>query len=298
MKLPFLTLLLCLFSSESMAQLLNGGFENLNSNGTAQFWTAKTYSFNVQIDSNGQTISDSVVFDKTNYAITNTPFTGNFALELRNGFNFTTNKALPGIAFSSSDSNNYGGFGSRMIEVNSTPDYLSFYGNFKSVGNDTAYALIKVFNSSLDEIGSGMLLITSTSNNFAQFNVPVNYLSTDDAAFVSIEFGTAQPEASAHLGSVFKIDDVQLTYSTEMDMVGSGELITFFSNPASSSFRVNTKKVPMGKGLILVDMSGKAVHIFADTEGVYLVDNFREGIYVVIVPGLSTNFRYKLVVRR
>lgn len=297
MKLPLLTALLCLFSSESVAQLLNGGFENLDNKGVPKYWTMKSYSHFVLMDSNGFNLYDSVVFDKTNYT-SNNAFSGFNALELRNAYNFTKQIGMPGVAFASPDSSRIKGVGNQMIAIADQPLSLTFYGAFNQVGGDVAYARIKVYDSDLKEIGDGECLLDISFETYTLFDVPVNYTSSAQAAFVSIEFGTAKDGAGAHLGSVLRIDEVNLSYATSMDTPESGDLITFFPNPASTSFAVNTKKVPMGKGLVLVDMTGKAIHIFASSEGVYLVDNLREGVYVVIVPGTNSNFKYKLVVKR
>ena len=78
-------LIISLFYQALKAQIVNGDFEATGSKIGTRFWAGKTYSFQVILDSSGKSITDSVVFDKTNYAITNTKVhSGNWALELRN----------------------------------------------------------------------------------------------------------------------------------------------------------------------------------------------------------------------
>lgn len=297
-QLLILPLCLFLFMYSSNAQIQNGGFEELNVNGNARFWTAKTYSFNVSIDQNGHSHADSVVFDKTNYAISSSAYTGNKALELRNGFNFTTGKALPGIAFASSDTNNYSGFASRMIEVSASPDQISLYYDFKQVGGDTAYVSVFILDENRLEIGKAEALIVSSSNGYKQLSIPVDYQIQGNAAFATIEIGTAKEGSNAHLGTVLLVDDIQMSFNTAIDDVHSNDLVMFYPNPASDNFKMKASKNVKNSELKLVDMRGMIVTIRPDAEGVYFIGNVSEGIYVVLVPGAGSNYKYKLVVRR
>lgn len=296
--LSILSLFLLSFVFPSNAQIQNGGFEDLNVNGNARFWTAKTYNMNVYIDQDGHSHSDSVVFDKTNYSISGSAFSGTKALELRNGFNFTTGKALPGIVFASSDTNNYSGFASRFIELSSNPDDISLYYNFTQVGGDTAYVSVSILDENMIEIGHAEALIVTSSNGYKALQIPIVYQVQGNAAYASIEIGTAKPDANAHLGTVLLVDDVKMAFNTAIDNVHSNDLVTFCPNPAVDNFRMKTSKAVKTSELKLIDMKGQVITISPDADGVYDVGNVSEGINVVLVSGAASNYKYKLVVRR
>ncbi|MBK6988970.1 MAG: hypothetical protein IPH33_12505 [Bacteroidetes bacterium] len=75
---------------ETKAQIPNGDFEALLYDGTLSNWGNITL-FAVIIDSAGNTIQDSLIFDGPFCGVTTDAHSGNYALEMRNMFNLQTN---------------------------------------------------------------------------------------------------------------------------------------------------------------------------------------------------------------
>ncbi|MBK7431217.1 MAG: hypothetical protein IPI62_09885 [Bacteroidetes bacterium] len=103
-KLIFLIILsMFLKNVETKAQIPNGDFEALLYDGTLSNWGNITL-FAVIIDSAGNTIQDSLIFDGPFCGVTTDAHSGNYALEMRNMFNYTTNETINGWASVDEDS--------------------------------------------------------------------------------------------------------------------------------------------------------------------------------------------------
>lgn len=299
MNLKITYLILFFISFELKAQVLNGNFESINAEGQAKFWNVKQYTFDFYLDTNGISHSDSVVYDKANVSFnTMRPFSGMVAMELRNGYNFTKNEGLPAVVFASSDSADISGRGNGLIELSSNPDALKFNYSFIPVGNDVAYASIKVYDAFMNEIGFGEVRIESASLNYTEMVIPVDYHTIANAAFAEIKLSTAAEGSTVNLGTVLLIDDVSTVFQTSMEMGPKYNPLDVYPNPAKDNFRVRAKKDFKPSEVVVVDMSGKLTKLVPTTEGVYNVSNFTEGIYIVIISGGGTFSKMKLVVRR
>ena len=295
----FLLFIISLFYQALHAQILNGGFEITQSNSRAAFWAGKTYSFQVVLDSSGHTKSDSVVFDKTNYAISRTKVhSGEWSLELRNGYNFTKSQSLPGQAFASVDTSGYVDFQNTMVPVSSTPDAMRFYCSFLPKNSDTGLAVIKVYDALMNEIGSGIYRIETAILDWEQITVPIEYGSTAEAAYVQLSFTSSTGGERVTLGTVMFVDDVELVNFTSMDVDYSLNPINVFPNPSTGNIKLAVQKNVKVSEVFLVNMAGQVITVQSSSEGVYWSNNLDDGIYIVVAKGNNLFYRYKLVVRR
>lgn len=295
----FLLFIISLFYQALQAQILNGGFEITQSNSRAAFWAGKTYSFQVVLDSSGHTKSDSVVFDKTNYAISRTKVhSGEWSLELRNGYNFTKSQSLPGQAFASVDTSGYVDFQNTMVPVSSTPDAMRFYCSFLPINSDTGLAVIKVYDALMNEIGSGIYRIETAILDWEQITVPIEYGSTAEAAYVQLSFASSTGGERVTLGTVMFVDDVELVNFTSMDVDYSLNPINVFPNPSTGNIKLAVQKNVKVSEVFLVNMAGQVITVQSSSEGVYWSNNLDDGIYIVVAKGNNLFYRYKLVVRR
>ena len=295
----FTFLLISLFHQALQAQIVNGGFETIKSSKRALFWAGKTYSFQVVIDSNGVSHADSVVFNKVNYSFTDTKVhSGQWALELRNGYNFTKGVSLPGVAFASADTSEYFTFTNTYIPVTSNPDALKFFCSFIPQNNDTGFATIRVFDAMMNEIGSGTYAIDKALLTYQEIIVPVDYITQADAAYVQVQFSSAQEGGNVSLGTVMYVDDVSVVNLTAMTNDWLLNPINVYPNPSSGNVKLTVKNSVKVSEVFLVDMGGQVIPVKSGSEGVYWTDNLNDGIYIVVAKGTSLFYKYKLVVKR
>jgi hypothetical protein len=249
-KILILLTILCINAKMSQAQhVFNPGFENLNSDNTLQNW-GNVYLTSVWIDSLGNNHSDSIISDGPFYAPVNDPYSGSHALELRNAFDFTTGHAISG-AVGIDDDSIFSGYSS----FNTVPTYATpfnsfapfnfgFYYMFEQVNGDTAFAEIMLFDSSGNQVGGGLLLITDTTSSYTLINAPINYYSSDLVAFYSFRIGTFYSiEPGSHepsLGTRLKVDNIGFNYVSAYvsDFNGPGAKM-IYPNPASDFVNVD-----------------------------------------------------------
>src|SRR4051812_18007783 len=77
------------------AQIPNSGFEVMNTDNHISQW-GKDILMAVIIDSNGNTTSDSIVFDNALYFATPEAHSGQQAMEMRNGWNYSSGQGIAG----------------------------------------------------------------------------------------------------------------------------------------------------------------------------------------------------------
>jgi len=295
----FTFILISLFYQASQAQITNGGFETVNSSKRTLFWAGKTYSFQVVLDSNGNSRADSVVFDKANYSFTSANVrSGSRALELRNGYNFTKGMSLPAVAFASADTSEYVNFTNSYIPVTSNPGALKFFCSFKPQNNDTGFAIIRVFDDMMNEIGSGAYAIDKAILTYQEISVPIDYTSQADAAYIQVQFSSGQEGANVSLGTVMYIDDVSVVNVTAMTNDLLLNPIDVYPNPSSGNVKLTVKKSVRVSEVFLVNMGGHVIPVKTSAEGVFWTDNLDDGIYIVVAKGTNLFYKFKLVVKR
>lgn len=295
-----MTLLMGAATLPATAQLQNGGFEQLNVESFPVFWQGTPYLQAFWFDSLGVLHGDSVVFDEWLYVLNTTdPHSGNHAAELRNGYNYTANTPISGDWNASTDTNTYG-FPLIFMPTTMRPSVLSFYGKYMPAGADSAYAEVRVYDEGTNEIGAGTLAIGNAVSVYTLFDVPINYLSQDSVAFVSVHFSTASPGSVATLGTRFLIDDVSMSYSaTAVADVARIAQNAPYPNPATD--RVTLDGVDALYATVrLYDARGSRVPVAAsNTSGNMSVDlgTVAPGIYSLQVEAASGTIVHRVVVR-
>lgn len=114
----------------------------------------------------------------------------------------------------------------------SRPQKIQFYYKFYSYNNESTKAYVKVYDSEKNEIGSGEVKISQSSNVYTMGEFAINYTNTKaKAASMTLVFMSTDAEApstkdiqgskgawkagygdSRHIGSILTVDDVQLIY--------------------------------------------------------------------------------------
>ncbi len=213
------TLFANLLSMQAGAQINNAGFEDLNSSSLPQYWSADIHLLAITVDSNGVWHVDSVVYDGgTDYALSADAHSGQYAMELRNGYNFTQQGPLVGRVHASTDTATYQGFPLISVPVAQRPESIGFWAKYAPLADDSAEVSVNVLDVSENIIGTGYLTIGGAVPQYTAFNVSITYTSLDAAAFIQLTFANATYLGTASLGTRLLIDDVSVAF--EPDAVG------------------------------------------------------------------------------
>lgn len=256
-RLCFLLMLLGLSYTKTTAQIPNPGFETLNIDGSISNW-GNVYSFPVSIDTNGISTMDSIVFDNAFYAPTSDAHSGNYAMELRNAFNFTTGTGIAGSVSSDTDAV-YAAWGSlEFVPIQTYPTELGFYFKFFPVNGDTASITIIIYDEFGTEIGIGTSLIGGLVSTYTYLSVPIVYSGSSLPAFYSLNFTTAGYGFQPSFGTRFIIDDLSLNDATGIKDEKSSEFIVY-PNPASDELNILTELLKASSSYKIVDMSGRVI---------------------------------------
>jgi hypothetical protein len=244
MKRNFIcSVIFSLIACFGFAQIPNPGFELLDSTNALRNWF---YTGAISI-----TMGDSIVYDGPLVSKSSTARTGNYALELRNSYNYTTGGPfMNGTAMASIPDNSvYQGF-NEMIPMTGHPIGLDFYYKFsRNPFTDSTVCTVKLFNSAGFEIASGAGRVWTVQSSYQLKTVNLNYLSTippgngdSIPAFTTIEFRNKMSAGAPHIGQRTLIDDVSFRFST----VGIAEEagisdISVFPNPVHERLQIRSE---------------------------------------------------------
>ena len=243
--LPLLFFALLFSNKQVSAQIPNGNFETLNWDGTLSNW-GNVYIMSVSIDSLGNTIMDSIVWDGPYYSKTADANTGNFAMEMRNAYNYTTNHGIAGSVSADTDSV-YTAWGAlEFVSIQIQPTDFSFYYKYNSVADDSGIARLTVYDYMMNPAGNAEVIFSGISSVYTYTSVPITFTSPDPVAYYSLNFSTkfslADIPTEPHLGTSLIIDDVQLSSTTG---IGSNNLMessySLFPNPSKENLNISSK---------------------------------------------------------
>ena len=243
--LPLLFFALLFSNKQVSAQIPNGNFETLNYDGTLSNW-GNVYIMSVSIDSLGNTIMDSIVWDGPYYSKTADANTGNFAMEMRNAYNYTTNHGIAGSVSADTDSV-YTAWGAlEFVSIQIQPTDFSFYYKYNSVADDSGIARLTVYDYMMNPAGNAEVIFSGISSVYTYTSVPITFTSPDPVAYYSLNFSTkfslADIPTEPHLGTSLIIDDVQLSSTTG---IGSNNLMessySLFPNPSKENLNISSK---------------------------------------------------------
>lgn len=289
--------LTCVCSNHAQT-VLNNGFENINSNNSIKHW-GNVYLMSVWIDSNGVSHSDSIIYDGPFYNSTSNAHTGSKALELRNAWNYTTNKGIAGAVGCDEDSI-FSGFGPiNMVPTNATPFNpfspfnFGFYYKFSPQNNDSALAEITLWDSSGNQLGQGTIIIGTPTNNYTLINAPLNYTSSGIAAFYSFRisnFYTAAPDVrQPSLGTRLLVDDIGFNFVTNVSSIKE-EKTLIYPNPASEFITI---EIPANKlfNYCINNISGQTIQngFLTSKSTIIPLTKLNSGIYYVHIYNDNVN---------
>ncbi|MBK8585785.1 MAG: T9SS type A sorting domain-containing protein [Bacteroidetes bacterium] len=281
-KLIFLIILsMFLKNVETKAQIPNGDFEALLYDGTLSNWGNITL-FAVIIDSAGNTIQDSLIFDGPFCGVTTDAHSGNYALEMRNMFNYTANETINGWASVDEDST-YSAWGSlEFIYTAIQPQEFNFYYKFNSVNGDSGIARLAFYDAVGNIIGEANSIFSSTNTSYSYISIPIYYTSMDPVAYYSLNFSTyyslADYPTGPNFGTRLTIDDI--TFSGTTGIAGMEDITEpiLFPNPCTDFISVKNIERTLFK---IYNLNGEVIQLGEiDAESkIVLKQQFAKGIY-------------------
>lgn len=296
-------LTLCLLSAAllSNAQVTNGGFENLNSSSLPQYWQGDIHLLAITVDSNGVFHVDSVVYDGgTDYALSTDAHSGQYAMELRNGYNYTQQGGIVGRIRASADTGAYQGFPIVTVPISQRPWSIDFWAKYAPLGTDSAEVSVVVLDETETTIGTGLLTIGDAVTEYTAFEVPVVYTSEAPAMFMQLTFANARSEeGSITLGTRFLIDDVNITFAPDgvREEVLSAQQVEVFPLPADAMCSVRPLDGARILNVSLIDAQGRVVDSPILKNGVLDTSAIPSGSYVLNMRTTSGQAKARVLVK-
>lgn len=256
------------------AQIPNSGFEQHNTDGSIRYW-GKLYLFDISIDSTGQH-GDSLEIDQALFAPTTDAHSGQYAAELRNGFNHTTQMQIAGEIQASNDTS----FSSWNTLVNVTgsekPNYFSFYYKYLPAGEDWAWARIALYDANSNQLGEANIITNEAATEYTYIYAPINYWMEGEPAYYTMSFSTAAPCGQATLGTRFLVDDVSFVLGNADISEEKQKPYSVFPNPTSGIFTIECNEktqsyIYNSAGQLLFGINGASVDLSGYPSGVYYV---------------------------
>lgn len=130
------------------------------------------------------------------------------------------------------------------------------------VGGDEFIVSVVMYDDSSNAIGSADVAITASASTFTQLSLPINYPVSTNVASCIIQFIAADSTGivTAHLGTSFIIDDVELTGINSSGQEKRDIFLNVYPVPASDYIFVDTDFLQDGPAVItILDCMGKMV---------------------------------------
>lgn len=278
----------------AMAQIPNAGFEN---------WEQKTIF--------GTTFNDPVGWLSINYAnaIENIPaaatqttdaYSGNFALKL------TNTEGEDKLAASISTMKLNGMEFIDKIPITSRVKSLKGYYKYSYTDKDTCLISLSIYKNG-SAIGSGFLEMSTITENYTAFEVPVEYYNSDttiipDSAFILIQAAQNSNREDFNEGVTLYIDELSFEEgpTTAIRELKPTLDVDLFPNPAQEFVTVSLKQT--AKPTIEVyDITGK-LHPIIPTEVApkqygFNVNQLPKGIYLVKVMAANEYRTFRVLVQ-
>lgn len=296
-------LTLCLLSATLLtnAQVTNGGFENLNSSSLPQYWQWDIHILAITIDSNGVYHVDSVVYDGgTDYALSTDAHSGQYAMELRNGYNYTQEEPIVGRMHASADTTSYQGFPLVNVPITQRPVSVGFWAKYAPIATDSAEVTVNVLDEAENMIGSGLLYIGEVVSQYTAFEVPIVYTTEVPAMFVQLTFSNAHYEAgTATLGTRFLIDDVTVTFAPDgvSEQVSSEQRVEVFPMPSDATCTVRPPDGSRVLATSLIDDQGRVVDSPVLSNNTFDTSALPSGNYVLNLRTTSGSAKARVLVK-
>ncbi len=263
------------------SQIPNGDFETILSDGTLSNWGNVTL-FAVMVDSAGNVIQDSLIFDGPFCAATTDAHSGSHALEMRNMLHYNYNESVAGWASVDEDSI-YTAWGSlEFIYSTIQPQEFNFYYKYNSVNGDSGIVRLTFYDSMGNTIGEAISIFAGTNTSYSYVSVPIYYTTTDPVASYSLNFSNyysvADYPPGPNFGTRLIIDDVTLNGTTGIATTDNSSETIVYPNPCTDFISVKSIETSDYK---IYNMHGEIVQVgqISVDSKVVLKKQFAKGVY-------------------
>jgi hypothetical protein len=186
-----------------------------------------------------------------------------------------------------------------------TQKLIALNGFFRASGlvvNDTV-GMYVLLTKQQSVTAVGHLRIGSNTPAWTAFSIPVTYAANAVPDTLRIYATSSKLSLSAPNSSttVFQLDDLSLSTSTELSDVPANPLVTVFPNPASEEFTIKLNLKSENTAINFYNLSGKLIHSFPLSDGTSTIDLsvFVCGVYLCeILQDGAVLHRDKLIVVR
>jgi hypothetical protein len=283
-----------LLSFSLKAQIPNSGFETLNPENNISQWS-KAFILVIWIDSTGESHGDSIVFDSPNSALylpTTDAHSGQYALEMRNAYNFTSNVGVAGGAVLSNEESYNIGFELPVPVSPILPETFSFYYKYFPLASDSAQAVAKMYDSDGIQIGEALLNIGGTVSNYTLANVPITYSELRPVEYIAISFSTSIPGNEPTFGTRFIVDDVSLNGT--LGLKEFEHSVSLFPNPAAT--QIGLSGLEGDEELSVLNISGEELEFSLNAAGEINCSGWPNGVYLLRVTNAQGSTVQKVMV--
>jgi len=305
MKKTFYFTILCsilLLKISAQVNVPNPSFDQFNTDGTIRNW-GNVYIFSVSIDTLGQQTQDSIYLDFHYYFPTQDAHSGEYAIEMRNSYNYTTQRGTAGAIIADLDSV-YTAWGSfETIPVSQQPREFSFYYQYYPVNGDSGLAEVIVYDSLMEEIGRSTTILTALQSTYTYQADVIDFSLDIDAAFVLIKFSTfytTVPDIrTASLGTRLVIDDVALSTSTGFNLLNTDKnQVQVYPNPTSGLLYIHSKELSPSKVNVYNQMGQLVLaETITASQNAISTTSLTKGIYSISVENAGSKTMHKIVVQ-
>jgi len=184
------------------------------------------------------------------------------------------------------------------LQYDNRPEYLNFSYKFHQESTDSAYVEIMLFNydsisqgipfiERIDTIAFSQSNIFEETDEYIEFNLPINYVSDSLPSFVSIVFSSGKKNnctlSSCTPGTTLWVDDVSVSGGT----VGLEHIETIdqefqlYPNPSYHSFRLISKSAVQIKNVSINDYLGRELKDWLGFQEEFIVSDLPSGTYFI-----------------
>ena len=211
-------LIFCIQVSKSDGQIPNHDFEIVLADGHLSNWGNIFLSADV-INSAGNQIVDSIIFNCPFNGPTSDSYSGSSALEIRNAYSYTSGDVYVGSATDDTDSvySVWGNF--EIILAQIQPMELNFSFKHFPVNGDTSVANLGLYDQFGNQICSAKALLIGTFSTYTRIFIPIDYTSSDSVVAYSLIFSNFYSDSDsliANFGTVTLIDNISFGFATSI----------------------------------------------------------------------------------
>ncbi|MFM2229172.1 MAG: hypothetical protein RL607_430 [Bacteroidota bacterium] len=263
-----------LMSWGGFTQVINGDFEIIKTNLLPSNWGMDFVQSVVIDQTTGETQVDEIQYPwcATSFVLGTTESqSGNYAMELANGFNITQNEVIVAEAsvFSNPELDSPGWNAGLPLAPGANVTLLGFYYKFIPQGNEVGEAKITVLNDQSEVIGETHIDLVPTSGNAFEYIYSfIPYTSSTSPAHMYITFKTANENSTPVYGTRLVVDNVVTNFSA-LDMIVIDPI-------AVPKFKVITEVLDGQLQIQPGDMVGQVTYALFDTTGKRVRTNTQE----------------------